>query len=269
MKINGVNYNVTLRGHGDPLLLLHGFTGSAATWTAHVNWFSGYFTVITVDLLGHGATDAPMEVERYGIDRAAADLRAILTACSVENPHLLGYSMGGRLALRYALNHPVRSLILESASPGIADDAERLARRQADEILAVQIERDGVARFVDYWQALPFFATQARLPETTREQVRQQRLGNRPLGLANSLRGMGTGVQPSYWARLGGLELPTLLLCGALDAKYVEIARAMVKPLRRGRVAVAPDAGHTIHLEQPNFFRDEVLRFIRDSERRR
>ncbi|MBK8025729.1 MAG: 2-succinyl-6-hydroxy-2,4-cyclohexadiene-1-carboxylate synthase [Chloroflexi bacterium] len=269
MKINGVEYAVNISGHGDPLVLLHGFTGSAANWGAHVAAFSGDFTVVTVDLLGHGRSDSPTDPERYAIERATADLHAIFRACSIEAPHLLGYSMGGRLALYYALRHGVRSLLLESASPGLADDAERDVRRQSDEKLAEKIEQEGLAAFVDAWEKLPLFASQSALAEDARAALRQQRLANNPVGLANSLRGMGTGVQPSLWSRLGTLDSPALLLCGALDAKFTGIAREMAKRLRNARLAIAPSAGHTIHLERPTFFRDEVLRFLLDIARRR
>lgn len=269
MKINGVQYNVNMTGYGDALVLLHGFTGSAANWNAHVDWFSGHFKVITVDLLGHGQTDSPDDPARYEIKRAVNDLRAILNACGVESPHLLGYSMGGRLALAYALTYPVKSLILESASPGLAIDAERAVRRESDEALADTIERDSVEAFVDTWETLPLFATQAGLPDDVRAELRAGRLNNKAKGLANSLRGMGTGAQPSLWGRLGTLDAPALVMCGALDEKFTAIGREMAKRMRNARLAVIGDAGHTIHLEQPNRFRDEVLRFVKDSSRRR
>lgn len=268
MKINGVSYNVTVTGHGEPLLLLHGFTGSAADWDSHVHWLSGYYSVILIDLLGHGSTDAPTDPTRYEMRRATADLLAILMACGVETPHLLGYSMGGRLALHFALSHPVRSLMLESASPGLPD-SERAARKSSDDALAVRIEQGGIAEFVNYWETLPLFASQTALPEDVRTRQRQNRLMNSAQGLANSLRGMGTGVQPNLWNRLSALDAPTLLLCGALDEKFVGIGREMAKKMRNARLTIIPDAGHNIHLEQPTRFREEVLRFARDSARRR
>jgi 2-succinyl-6-hydroxy-2,4-cyclohexadiene-1-carboxylate synthase len=269
ITVNGMAYHVTLTGHGEPLALLHGFTGSSASWGELIGWLSGYFTVIAVDLPGHGMTDAPSDPARYAMPRVAADLRALFRACGADAPHLVGYSMGGRLALYYALHHPVRSLMLESASPGLADADERAARKAADDVLADEIERDGVAAFVERWEALPLFASQARLPETVREAQRAIRLANRPHGLANSLRGMGTGVQPSLWGRLGELNVPVLLLCGALDEKFTAIARAMSGRIRDARLNTLPDAGHTVHLEQPLQFRDALLRFVRDAGRRR
>ncbi|MBL8134473.1 MAG: 2-succinyl-6-hydroxy-2,4-cyclohexadiene-1-carboxylate synthase [Anaerolineae bacterium] len=269
MRINGVEYAVHITGHGEPLVLLHGFTGSSKSWGPHVPLFSGSYAVVTIDLLGHGETTSPADPARYEITRAAADLHSLLRACGIDAPHLLGYSMGGRLALCYALQHPVTSLVLESASPGLVSEEDRAARRESDERLAAQIEQDGVPAFVDTWEKLPLFAAQAALSDDVRARQRQQRLSNNPTGLANSLRGMGVGVQPGFWGRLSALDAPTLLLVGALDAKFVPIAQAMAGKMRSARLAVIPGAGHAPHLEQPASFRDEVLRFIRDVGRRR
>jgi 2-succinyl-6-hydroxy-2,4-cyclohexadiene-1-carboxylate synthase len=120
-----------------------------------------------------------------------------------------------------------------------------------DESLAAFIEHEGVEAFVECWQALPLFASQQKLPPDVREPHRAARLRNRPLGLANSLRGMGTGVQPSLWDRLGELTLPVLLVVGSLDEKFVAIARQMSAAMPQVQVATVPGAGHTVHLEQP------------------
>lgn len=269
MIIQGAEYHVTLTGSGQPLLLLHGFTGSSASWAEHIPWLSGHFQVITVDLLGHGRSGSPADPARYAMARAADDLRAALKVCGVEAPVMLGYSMGGRLALYYALRHPVRALILESASPGLANAAEREARKAADEALADRIDAEGIGAFVDFWEAQPLFATQAALPEAKRAAVRAARLACNPAGLANSLRGMGTGVQPDLWGKLISLEAPALLICGALDEKFTTIAREMAKRMRSGRVEVVAQAGHAVHLEQPLAWRDALLRFVRDVSRRR
>jgi 2-succinyl-6-hydroxy-2,4-cyclohexadiene-1-carboxylate synthase len=166
---------------------------------------------------------------------------------------VLGYSLGGRVALHYAVAAPERvaALILIGASPGIPDEAERRARREADEALARDIERDGVAAFVDRWERLPLFASQATLPAEVRASLRAQRLRNSPTGLANSLRGMGAGSQPSLWDRLPGLHVPTLLIAGELDAKYCDLARKMAAAMPAARLALIPRAGHAAHLEQP------------------
>jgi 2-succinyl-6-hydroxy-2,4-cyclohexadiene-1-carboxylate synthase len=138
--------------------------------------------------------------------------------------------------------------------------AERLARVEQDEALAQRIERNGIAAFTEYWTNLPLFSTQ---PPDVRAWLHVQRLQNNPTGLANSLRGMGTGAQPSLWERLGELGVPTLLLAGALDDKFAAINREMHERISHSTLMVIPDAGHTTHLEQPERFQAAVLNCLK------
>ena len=253
MIIDGVNYRYRLAGQGDPIVLLHGFTGSSSNWQPLFDALAPLQTVLAVDLLGHGDTDSPADPARYRIERAAADLATLITELVTPPATLLGYSMGGRLALYAAIHYPhlVNRLILESASPGIEVAAERAARQQSDEALADRIERVGIEAFVHYWEQISLFATQT--PEQ-RERLRAGRLKHNPTGLANSLRGMGTGAQPPLWDRLGEVEAQTLLIAGELDTKFTAIVRRMAALIPRADLAIIPHAGHTAHLEQPDTY---------------
>jgi 2-succinyl-6-hydroxy-2,4-cyclohexadiene-1-carboxylate synthase len=266
--VNDVHYHSEQRGDGAPLVLLHGFSGGAASWREHAAYFAQRFRVITVDLPGHGQTDSPADPARYRMEACVADLDALFGVWGIERARVLGYSMGGRVALHFAAAHParVRALILESASPGIADAAERAARVQSDNDLADFIEREGIEAFVNRWEALPLFASQARLPEATRAALRAQRLRNDPRGLARSLRGLGTGIQSPLWERLPEISTPTLLLAGEDDTKYVTIARAMARSLPDAQLTVVPGAGHAVHIEQPTRFRERVSGFFESRE---
>jgi 2-succinyl-6-hydroxy-2,4-cyclohexadiene-1-carboxylate synthase len=261
LTVHDALINVETSGSGAPLVLLHGFMGSARTWDAHLPTFAGRYQVIAPDLLGHGLSAAPADSARYRMACCIADLAAILDHYRLDRVHLLGYSMGGRVALSFTVAHPERvaSLILESASPGLADPEERRKRVTADEALAERLERDGLAAFVDNWEQLPLFASQRHLPAQTRAALRSQRMQNNAGGLANSLRGMGTGAQPSLWDRLAGVAMPTLLVVGALDPKFVDIGQAMAQRLPQARLTIVPGAGHTVHLEQPAAFERLVL----------
>jgi 2-succinyl-6-hydroxy-2,4-cyclohexadiene-1-carboxylate synthase len=264
IAVNDIELNVERAGAGPPLVLLHGFTGSAASWTPHVDAFAGQYTVYAIDIVGHGRSDAPVDLAHYRMAQAVEDLRALLDRLDLGSITLLGYSMGGRVALHLALAYPTRiqALVLESASPGIADSGERAARVRADESLAGSIERDGLAAFVDYWERLPLFASQQRLPSDVWQQQRAVRLANRPIGLANSLRGMGAGAMEPVWDRLASFAPPVLLLAGALDAKYVAQGETMERLLPRAKRLVLPDVGHTTHLEAPELFARHVLDWL-------
>ncbi len=252
---SGVNYALSRLGEGEPLLLLHGFTGDRRTWERLVPLLRAY-QLIMPDLPGHGSSDSPERAAAWHMSSVAADLISLLDALGLPQVHLLGYSLGGRLALYLALRYPRRflSLTLESASPGLADDAERQTRRQRDEQLADKIEARGIAWFVDFWESLPMWDSQANLPADVLAAQRNQRLRNDPAGLAGSLRGLGTGAQPSLWEALPEIQLPTLLIVGALDSKFRRINATMRDAIPGARLAIIDDAGHNTHLEKPGEF---------------
>ena len=264
LAINGVDYNVEVSGQGPPLVALHGFTGSVATWESLAQAIGGEHTVVRVDLLGHGASSRPADPRRYSLEHTNADLAGVLDALGLSTASWLGYSLGGRIALSLALAAPERcgALVLESASPGIQDPAESARRAASDERLADWIEVEGVEAFVEHWESLPLFATQARLPKEARRTLRTQRLRNDPVGLANSLRGVGAGAQPALRVRLAELKAPACFIAGEEDAAYGEAAKAMAAAVPDGRAVTVPLAGHAVHLEQPETFQRTVLDFL-------
>lgn len=260
IELNDIRYHYESDGVGPAVLLLHGFTGSSANWQPLVSSLSERHRVLRPDLLGHGATAIPANASRYAMQQAAADLIALLDALDIAQAHLLGYSMGGRLALYTALHYPERfaSLILESASPGLQTQAERTARRESDEGLADKIEAQGIKWFVDFWEGLALWDSQQALSDAVRQQLREGRLRNSPEGLANSLRGMGTGQMPSLWQRLPHLAMPVQLIVGASDAKFLAINQAMQAQMPQAKLTVIENAGHTVHLEQPQRYLEAV-----------
>lgn len=262
--IDGLRYAVEETGAGEPLVLLHGFTGRAANWRPLLPRLAERHRVIAVDLPGHGDSGAPGGVAPYKMPRVAAALVELLTRRAAAPAHWLGYSMGGRLALYMAVMHPgaVRSLTLVSATAGLATAAERQARRAADEALAARIEGDGMAAFVAEWERHPLFAGLARLSDGARAALHHQRLGNDPLGLANSLRGMGTGAQPSLWSRLAAVAAPTLLVAGRRDTKFVALNERLAAAIPNATLRLIPDAGHVVQLEQPEAFLAAVTGFL-------
>jgi 2-succinyl-6-hydroxy-2,4-cyclohexadiene-1-carboxylate synthase len=152
--------------------------------------------------------------------------------------------------------------VLESASPGIDDAAERARRAASDAGLAGSIERGGVPAFVDAWEQLPLWASQRALPASARAALRAERLAQRAAGLANSLRGAGAGAEPSVLEQLSALAMPTLVVAGALDAKYVALAHQMAAAIPQAQLAIVPDAGHAVHLERPAELAVLVGRFL-------
>jgi 2-succinyl-6-hydroxy-2,4-cyclohexadiene-1-carboxylate synthase len=251
---DGLRLHFRVEGDGDPILLIHGFTGSSLSWGEDLTaGLAQVHRVVAVDLLGHGESDVSPDPERYRVHELLKDLQEVLDALSIDRARWLGYSMGGRLALAGAVTipHRISSLILESASPGLETEKERAARRRADEALAEGITLGGMEAFVDNWMGLPLFATQGKLPPHIRAQTRERKLKNDPTAIAASLRGMGTGAQPSYWDRLSEISVPTFLLAGEEDQKFTEIAERMDSLIPKATLRLIPMAGHAIHLENP------------------
>jgi 2-succinyl-6-hydroxy-2,4-cyclohexadiene-1-carboxylate synthase len=257
VHLNGLDFHVEIEGHGPPLLLLHGFTGSARAWDTIRSVLATHATVIALDLIGHGQSARPADPARYTFDWATRDLLALLDALDLRTVDLLGYSMGGRLALHFAVKAPdrVRTLFLESASPGIQDAAERRARVASDEALAQRLLGEGMSVFVAEWERQPLLALAPHVSDDVRRAQHELRLANSPIGLANSLRGMGAGQQQPLWSRLAEIaQLPTTLVVGELDSRYRATAQRIQTAVPSAALEVVSQAGHTVHLDQPDTF---------------
>ena len=234
------------------VVLLHGFTHTGASWDPVATALAERYRAPAPDLAprirapdirGHGAASDRVPVT---LDSVLGDLEALAPAQFT----LAGYSMGGRLALHAALafGARVQRLVLVGASPGIADGAEREARRAADEALADEIEALAIDDFARRWAQTPVLAGQ---PPDVAAAVHADRLRNQPAGLARALRGLGTGALPSLWDRLSELKMAVTIVVGERDRKFRAIAGEMAAGLLSAEVIVVPGAGHAVHLEQP------------------
>ena len=235
----------------DRLTLVHGFTQTLRSWDGLAASLADTFQVVRVDLPGHGGS---ARVVMDFVEAAEAIGEAGGPATYV------GYSMGGRLCLRLALDRPdlVQSLVLVGASPGLVDEHERAARRASDEALAAEIERVGTAAFLDQWLAQPMFSGLTPTPEDL-----AARLANPPAGLAAALRRMGTGVQEPLWSRLGELKMPVLAVAGQEDARYAGLAEEVVDAIGdNAQVVALAGSGHAAHLERPRSFTRLLAAFL-------
>lgn len=124
------------------------------------------------------------------------------------------------------------------------------------------MEEEGLEAFIEFWENIPLFHSMQTLPEETKNEIRRQRNRNSIVGLSNSLRGMGTGAQPSWWEHLSQLKVPVLLLTGELDEKFVRIAEMMYSHIKEAQSVNILGAGHAIHVEQPEKFGKIVSGFL-------
>ena len=238
-----------------PIVFLHGFLGSHRDWSDVVTRIEDTFYCIAVDLPGHGASvglDFPEAYTDLGICRL---LNGTLDALGVATFHLVGYSMGGRAALRYALNHGdrVRSLMVESASPGLASGEAREARRKADREWADRLSGMTMRAFLEDWYRQPLFDS-LRANPALYARVIEQRVRNDPRELARSLETMGAAAQSPMWDELPSLAPPTLFVAGEQDGKYRAISKRAANLCSRAQTVIVPKAGHNVHREHPDAF---------------
>jgi 2-succinyl-6-hydroxy-2,4-cyclohexadiene-1-carboxylate synthase len=238
-------------GKGRPLVAVHGFTQTHRSWLPVARRLErgNHFTL--VDAPGHGGS-SDIRADLW----QGADLLAGVggRACYV------GYSMGARLSLHLALQHPdlVTGLVLIGVHPGIADPVERASRHADDDALARRVEADGVSAFVDWWLQRPLFSTLSASAAG-----REERLVNSAEGLASSLRLAGTGSQESLWDRLPELAMPVLVVAGGLDAKFADVGRRAAGAIGgNAELVLIPGTGHACHLEQPDAFCDVLAEFL-------
>lgn len=229
------------------VFLLHGFLGRGDDWAEIAERLEPELHVLTPDLPGHGrAVGLPHSA--YTMDGATDALLQILDNEGVHKASVVGYSMGGRIALHFALRLPdrVERLVLLSASPGLRTEEQRTERRAQDQQRADEME-DNLESFLPRWYGMPLFRS---LDDATREALITKRSQNNPAELRKSLEGMGTGAQPSHWEHLHQIRVPAQAVAGARDAKFVEIAEQMIESSAFTSVVV-PNAGHALIIEQP------------------
>ena len=259
-------YQYHFKTQGDlqspPLLFLHGFMGSSQDFEWVVAVLSQDFFCISVDLPGHGKTKVFGDESCYDMAAIALSLVQFLDALNLHSCHLLGYSMGGRLALYLAIHYPqyVRAVILESASPGLATAAERRDRRRHDDAIADRLEQENFELFLEDWYRQPLFRSLRAHPSYG--EMIQRRRQNDPHLLARSLRRLSTGRQPSLWPDLAHLSCPCLWMVGEKDEKFVRIGHQIKLINSDIHLQIVAQRGHSIHQESPEQFVSQIYCFM-------
>ncbi len=268
ISLNNININTEIYSEDkkDYLFLLHGFTGSSDDWKGIAEGFGKNYNVIAADLIGHGSSSSPSEIVHYSADDLCAQLFFTIRSFTTKPVILLGYSMGGRAAISFAVRFPeqLKGLILEGASAGIRNDKERSERVIKDFELASMIEKNSIEYFVDYWMNLEIFATQQRFSNTRLQEIRSSKiLKNNNTGLANSLKGFSSGIMPPLYDKLKTFKIPSLLLTGELDTKFSLLNSNMESLFYNARHVTIKNAGHNTHLEEPEKFIRAVSIFLK------
>jgi 2-succinyl-6-hydroxy-2,4-cyclohexadiene-1-carboxylate synthase len=236
---------------------LHGAVGMAADWRGFAKHLAAAKTGSRAVDLWRFLEGGPLPLADFGralnADAGGEGSRGIGRA-------LLGYSMGGRLALHALLEKhpPWQAAIIVSAHPGLEAEAEREARRMADAAWANQALTNNWQEFLAAWDAQPILNISApRDPQNPARNVARRR------EIARSFIDWSLGTQQPLWDRLPEITLPVLWVVGANDAKFLALAERAVARMARATLAVAPDAGHRVPWDAPEWLAGQVAQFLR------
>lgn len=260
------------------LVAIHGFTGSPRSFDALVGELPSHVAVLRPWVGGHGQSGAAScgwderavssgagAHDRGAFAREVDRLASLVRASGFQGAHLLGYSMGGRIAVGLLVRHPqlFSSASLIGARAGLSRATARLARRKADQRFRDVLLEEGLEAFEARWRDLPIFASQRALPSSVRRRRAEERRGHHAEGLAFSLTAHGLGAMPYYAPRLGTVQVPVTCMAGANDRKFWALARAYASRLPRGRAQSIEGAGHDPVLEQPAAVARHLCEFVK------
>lgn len=253
-SVQSLHYIETGPAASRAVVFLHGFLGTLDDWSETSGCLGGAFRCIRVDLPGHGGSIGLRDPEEYTFRGACSAVCDLAEGLSLRDPILVGYSMGGRLALSLAVfSGFFRAAAIVSATAGFRKDGEREARAVADLALAGRIRSEPLPQFLRAWYGQPLFRELASQPDLL-EEVLHRRAGGDPLELARAMEGMSVGVQPPCWDGLAGSGLPLLFAAGERDSRYAQFAAEMAAAAPSGQLKIFSGCGHALHLEQPRAF---------------
>ncbi len=247
-----------------PVVFLHGFMGRGEDWRAVCQMLAVDYYCLVPDLPGHGEnTKLPLD-EPIIFDGLAKGILTLLDTHALPQAAMVGYSMGGRIALHTIIQHPARfrALILESASPGLQETEERQVRLETDRGRARKILQDGLPAFLEKWYRAELFSSLQRRPKIL-DSIKTARLQNESVWMAKVIVDLSPGQQKPLWKELPNLTLPSLILAGELDAKYRLVAAKTAGAMVNAQLQLIPQSGHNIHAEETGVFMLVVGEFLK------
>jgi 2-succinyl-6-hydroxy-2,4-cyclohexadiene-1-carboxylate synthase len=243
------------------VICLHGFLGHGKDFKIVRDHYADHPTIIAPNFPDYSKSPA----SQFSWESCIQALDELIVAESKDAVCvLLGYSMGGRIALQYALQHAdsLAGLVLVGATPGIANENERAARIQKDFAQATMLREQPLENFLKHWFEQDIIRSQSQIPEPYQSDMRRSRESNNSIALAQSLSSLGTGSMPPAWNQLSHLHPPTLLVTGDRDEKFKTIAGKMETQLPNAQHASTIDAGHACCFEKPLAFTQILDSFV-------
>ncbi|MDA0986167.1 MAG: 2-succinyl-6-hydroxy-2,4-cyclohexadiene-1-carboxylate synthase [Bacteroidetes bacterium] len=265
LKIGKVTCSVNKKGKSSSkniILFLHGFAGSSKDWTEVISHLPKNNFIVTIDLIGHGKSSSPKNKMYYNEKALITQLFSVIKKTASKNINLIGYSLGGRLALSFSIKYPkiIKTLILESSTAGLTKKNERKRKRIMDKFLSNKLKKDGIKKFIHYWFEQPLFKNLKK--HKNYKNLINKRLKNNKFGISNILTEFSQGKMKSMWSAIKHIETPMLLITGEKDRKYKKINSRMAKKLQKAKHVSIKNAGHNTHFEKPKLFANFVEKFL-------
>lgn len=261
------NYFYLLEGQKDnpPLMFLHGFLGSSADWSTIIQELKNDYFILVPDLPGHGKTKVHHQKSDYKMSSVAKNLNQYLKQCNIQAVQLIGYSMGGRLALYLTVHYPdlIKKLIIVSASAGLKTAEELLLRQKWEKEWIQYLTHYSMSEFVSKWYQQPIFHSLHSSKNI--QQIIQRRMKNENHELISSLQHMGTGQQESLWPYLNSIKIPVHMIVGDLDSKYVDLSQHMGNCIPNSYNHIVRNCGHNVYAEKPEEFNQLLKDILNES----
>jgi len=268
LDVNGIKLNFEpfkeLDSSKEIILFLHGFMGCTDDWLPIFEQLPAKYNYVALDIVGHGKSDPPSSSIHYTLDSIISQIKFVKDHLTKDKIILLGYSMGGRVALNYAVTYPddLKGLILESSSAGIKNEEDRQKRYEEDLKLVEFIETHSLEEFVEIWQDKEIFNTQRRFSNDKLKKIKKKKSAGSKIGYTNSLKGFSTGIMPPVHDRLKKITTKVLLITGDLDTKFTGINARLAKRFNKAKHKVVRNSGHNTHLEESKRFIEIVLNYL-------
>lgn len=262
-EVNGIRLYYEVTGKGHPVVFVHGFGCGIRSWDPQVRALAGTYRVIAYDVRGHGLSDAPSEAAAYSQPTSVEDLRQLLAILKVRRTAVIGLSMGGNIALNFALAHPtlVSALVIADTGAGSDAHADWVAVTQA---FAAALDAGGTEAFADMAMASPLFSPYCSQGPAAQRFIRSCLMTHRARGVAHTAREV-LAKRPRIYElepRLAKLRVPTLLIVGDGDDPCLKIHDFMARTIPGARSIVLRGTGHLSNLESPAAFNASVRRFL-------
>jgi 2-succinyl-6-hydroxy-2,4-cyclohexadiene-1-carboxylate synthase len=227
-------------------VLLHGFLGSSLDWQQVCEYLPPNRQYIALDLPGHGLASDIRLAPTSGFQQCTQLIAATLKKLNISRCHLVGYSLGGRIALHYALQAPqqIASLVLESAHSGLATAEQRISRQQTDKLWAQRFSQQPLVQVLHDWYQQAVFSS---LNEKQAAALIKVRSDNNGKALAAMLDSTSLARQDNLIAGLAAFNCPCIYITGAQDQKFFSLASQLDKAVPQLKLVIFKNAGHNIH----------------------